>query len=432
MLAAVDASAYPLDASEQTGIYRLEAYFLAKVPLIEMGRLKPGALKPAESVQPSLVGRPQLTLGESDPAFLADIRGVLGEDAGGYGIAVLDISDPDNPRYAEHNGSRLQNPGSVGKIVVALGWFQALADVYPDDLAARWRLLKDTVITADEFILRDTHTVPIWKPGDPEIISRPIEIGDRANLYTYLDWMCSASSNAAAALLQEHLILLKHFGREYPVSDAAAKEFFEKTPKAELGAIFLSAIRDPLKRNGIDSAMLRQGSFFSRTGKAKVPGIDSVASARELTRYMLLMEQGKLVDLWSSREIKRLLYLTDTRIRYASSPALNDSAVYYKSGSLYSCKKEAGFVCEKYAGNRYNYLASIAIVETEEGGRKLHYMVSVLSNVLRKNSAEAHKALAGRIHRLIRDARPAAAPSTQTSRDAVSSATGSPAVDASP
>jgi hypothetical protein len=409
-LGAGAAFAYPLDASEETGIHRLEAYFRVQDVLVDMGRLAPGALKPTEQVQLRLVDKPQIALAESDPALLAGLRAVLGEESGGYGIAILDVTDPDKPRYAEHNGARLQNPGSVGKIVVALGWFQALADVYPDDTAARMRLLKETVITADEFILLDTHTVPIWNPGDPTILSRPIKIGEQANLYTFFDWMCSASSNAAAALLQKHLILLKHFGRAYPVSEQVAQEFFEKTSKQELSKIFLSAIRSPLERNGLNSAMLRQGSFFSRTGKAKVPGIDSLASARELMRFMLLLEQGKLVDPWSSREMKRLHYLTDYRIRYASSPSLNDSAVYYKSGSLYSCKKVAGSVCEKYAGDRYNYLASIAIIETDQDGRKLHYMVSVLSNVLRKNSAVAHQELAGRVHRLIQDAHPATPP----------------------
>ncbi len=59
---------------------------------------------------------------------------LLGEHADRYGIAVLDLSDPDQPRYAEHRGDYRQNVGSVGKLVVALGLFQALADAWPDDL----------------------------------------------------------------------------------------------------------------------------------------------------------------------------------------------------------------------------------------------------------------------------------------------------------
>ena len=54
-----------------------------------------------------------------------------------YGLAVLDLSDPAKPRYAEHRADHKQNVGSVGKLVVALALFQALADAYPDDLEAR-------------------------------------------------------------------------------------------------------------------------------------------------------------------------------------------------------------------------------------------------------------------------------------------------------
>ncbi len=125
---------------------------------------------------------------------------------------------------------------------------------------------------------------------------------------------------------------------------------------------------------------------------------------------MLLLEQGKLVDVWSSLQIKRLLYLTDWRIRYASNHALNDSAVYFKSGSLYSCRPEPGFTCERNAGNRLNFMNSIAIIESENDGRPLRYMVAVLSNVLRKNSAWEHRDFAARIHGLIQSLHPAMSP----------------------
>jgi hypothetical protein len=305
---------------------------------------------------------------------------------------VLDISDPAKPRYVEVNGNRIQNPGSVGKIMVALAWFQALADIYPDDVEARHRLLYETVITADGFIRTDGHTVPFYKPGDAMVKRRPIAEGDSANLWTFFDWMLSASSNAAASTMMEHLILLVHFGKDYPVSKQAA---------AQLSKIYLDAMIQPLARNGLDSEKLRQGSFFTREGKKRVPGTTSVATARELMKYAVFMEQGKLVDSWSSLQIKRLLYLTDIRIRYASQPALDGSAVYYKSGSLYGCKPEPGFECGKYMGNRMNYLNSVAIIESEENDRSLGYIVVVLSNVLKKNSSEQHQELAKSIHRLI-------------------------------
>ena len=92
------------------------------------------------------------------------------------------------------------------------------------------------------------------------------------------------------------------------------------------------------------------------------------------------MEQGKLVDAFSSLEIKRLLYITERRIRYGSSGVLRSSAVYFKSGSLYSCEPEEGFTCKKYHGNKRNFMNSLAIIETPAGQNRLHYMVTVLSN----------------------------------------------------
>jgi hypothetical protein len=118
-------------------------------------------------------------------------------------------------------------------------------------------------------------------------------------------------------------------------------------------------------------------------------------------RYLLKMEQGKLVDRFSSREIKRLLYITERRIRYASSGVLRDSAVYFKSGSLYSCQPEPGFQCRKYHGNKRNYMNSVAVIESPAGLNRLYYMATVLSNVLRKNSAQDHRDLARAVHGLL-------------------------------
>ena len=105
-----------------------------------------------------------------------------------------------------------------------------------------------------------------------------------------------------------------------------------------------------------------------------------------------------VVDAWSSLEIKRLMYMTARRIRYASSPRLNNAAVYFKSGSQYSCKQEEGFTCGKYMGNVENYMNSVAIVEHDDGRA---YMVVLMSNVLRKNSAVEHQSLATFIDKIL-------------------------------
>jgi hypothetical protein len=289
----------------------------------------------------------------------------------------------------------------VGKILIALGIFQALADVYPNDIDTRLSILRNSVVTADEFIQWDHHVVPLWQPGDSRVRYPKIQMGDQASLWTYLDWMLSASSNAAASMVLKHLMLLVHYGAAYPVSDIEAQQFFKTTSKKELAALLVRALQDPVTRNGLDIAQLRQGSFFTRQGKRRVPGTTSYATPRELMRWLLKLEQGKLVDAFSSREIKRLLYMTQRRIRYASAPALAAAAVYFKSGSLYKCKAEPGFECKKYHGNVTNMLNSVAIIEAPAAERQLYYIVVVMSNVLRKNSAVVHQTLATRIHRML-------------------------------
>ena len=392
------ASAYPLDGYAYTGIARLEGYRMILEGKAH-GLVQPqGARLPMAEVDLRLTdGAPSLP--DPDPEFTRQVVELLGTDAERYGIAVLDLSDPVRPLYAEHRAEVPFNPGSVGKLVVATALFQRLADLYPDDIAARERVLRESRVVADAFIVHDSHTVPFW--DGKRFTHRPLRQGDTANLWTFLDWMLSASSNAAASMVVRELILLEHFGREYPVEQGRIDAFLRETPKAELSALMLKALREGMTRNGLDPDRMRQGGFFTATGKARIPGTSSTATPRELMTWLLRLEEGRIVDRWSSREIKRLLYMTQRRIRYASSPALKDAAVYFKSGSFYRCRAEEGFVCRKYQGNVENLLNSVAIVEHPAGKRHLHYMVVVTSNVLRKNSAVAHQTLGTRLQHLL-------------------------------
>ena len=394
--------AYPLDGYESTGIARLEAQRLIQVGKADGEKRPPGELLPLEMVELRLQDYPDLKLPPPDPKLTAEIKQLIGKEADRYGVALLDLSDIESPRYAEWQGDQHQNPGSVGKVLVALAIFQALADIYPDDIEARKRILRETVITADIFSVYDHHTVRLYNPETRELVRRPIQEGDEASLWTYLDWMMSPSSNSAAGMLQKHIILIAHYGKDYPVSREEEKRFFAQTKSKELGEIFARAIQDPVTRNGLKLDALRQGSFLTHEGKKRVPGASSHATPRELIQFLFKMEQGKLVDPWSSREIKRLLYITERRIRYASAGALRKSAVYFKSGSLYSCEPEEGFKCRKYHGNKRNYMNSIAVVESPAGQNRLYYMATVLSNVLRKNSAVDHQDLARAIHAKLR------------------------------
>jgi hypothetical protein len=397
--------AYPLDGYEATGIRRLEGMRLAQQGTVRDVKQPPGALLNSAQVEPRLVGK-TFDLPAPDPGFTQRIVAVLGGNPDASGLAVLDLSDPAKPIYAEHRGDHKQNVGSVGKLVVALALFQALADLYPDDIEARRKVLKDTVVTADSFSQSDHHTVRMFDPATNTLTRRTVRVGDRATLYEWLDWMLSPSSNSAAGMVMREAMLLRHFGRAYPAPEAEIERFFSETSKAELSKLYAATFHDPVTRNGLDIESLRQGSFFTAGGKAKVAGAgDSYGTARELMRYLLRLEQGRIVDVFSSREIKRLIYLTEVRIRYASSPALASSAVYFKSGSLFQCAPEPGFSCKPYAGNVKNYMNSTAIVESPAAERKLFYISTLVTNILRKNSAGEHQALATRLHGVIGDRR---------------------------
>jgi hypothetical protein len=354
-----------------------------------------------------LTNQPDLQLPTPDAALTEKLKKLIGPHYERYGVALLDLSDISNPRYAEWQGGQQQNPGSVGKLLVALGIFQALADIYPDEISKRQKILRETMIVADDFSLKDHHTVRFVDPETLSLRRSPIHKGDTASLWSYLDWMVSPSSNSAASMLMKHLILMVHYGKDYPPSEDESARFFKETPKKRLSEIFEKAIQGPITRNGLDLRNLRQGSFLTYMGKRLVPGTSSYATPRSLMQFLLKMEQGELVDEFSSREIKRLMYITERRIRYGSSGVLRPSAVYFKSGSLYSCQEEEGFVCKKYHGNKRNYMNSVAIIETPAGQDRLYYMVTVLSNVLRKNSAQDHRDLARAVHGMLLSQHPA-------------------------
>jgi hypothetical protein len=402
LIAAGAVHGYPLDGYEDTGIRRVEGARLAHEGVIRDLRQPPGALLSTEQVDLRLTDHPALELPDRDPVFTAEIVALLGEDADAYGIAVLDISDPEAPRYAEHRGDYRQNVGSVGKLLAALGFFQALADASPQSTERRAALLRETAVTADAFAHSDHHTIRLFDPATGTLDRRPVQDGDVGNLWEWLDWMLSVSSNSAAAIVMREAMVLRASGTSYPLSEEASATFWDGMPARSRTDLFQRTFWEPVTRNGLDLTQFRQGSFFTAEGKRRVNGGgESYGTARELMQFALRLEQGQLVDQWTSRQLKRLMYMTERRIRYASSPALADAAVYFKSGSLYSCVPEPGYTCGAYRGNARNYMNSIAIIEAPAGVRRLHYIVTLVSNVLRKNSAAVHQALATDIHRLI-------------------------------
>ncbi len=401
LLASVEAPAYPLDGYEYSGISRLEYHRRIVTGELDRKSVPRGARLPLDAVSARLTcDAPDVDLAKPDIELGRAIARTLGDKAPHYSISLIDLSDPARPVYAEHNADVRRNVGSVGKVLIATSWFRLLADAFPD-VADRERVMRDVLITGDGIVHRDHHRVMLVDVAADSREYRKIREGDSANIWQWLDWTLSASSNSAAAVMQKELVLLDRFGADYPPSPEQETAFFEGESRAELGKRFVRVMTEPNERNGIDNALLRQGSVFTREGKRRLPGTNSYGNTREVVELLLRIETGRLVDEWSSRELKRLLYLTQRRIRYASHPALDDYAVFHKSGSLYKCVEEPGFVCNEYAGNAYNFLASMAMVEGPVDVPAYHYLVAVSSNVLRENSAVAHQTLALRIQRLI-------------------------------
>ena len=149
LVIAVTCGAYPLDGYGYTGITRLEGYRLAMEGKVRAPKQPPGALLSIDQVDLRLQAQTDIEIPAAEAEFTAQVQNLLGDEADRYAVAVLDLTNLENPRYAEHRGDHKQNVGSVGKIVSVLGFFQALADAWPDDVEQRRRILRETVVVGD-------------------------------------------------------------------------------------------------------------------------------------------------------------------------------------------------------------------------------------------------------------------------------------------
>ncbi len=395
---------YPIDGYDQTGIRRLK-----RLQLIIEGSIKDvkpiqGALRPSSSIKLNLLGLRGDSLEKlpsPDVKLQRAIASLFPNLDESYSIAVVDISNNKPIRYARLNEHKQYQPGSVGKIAVATGFFRELQRLYPESFEKRVALMKTKKVRAGKWALYDEHTVPFFNPDNLQFNKRTVQADDVFTLYEWLDHMLSVSNNGAASVVWRETILLNVFGNDYPnLTEEQAEEYFKTTPKSALSEKAIVVVNEPLRDLGIEAEQWRLGTFFTKGAGAYIPGKGgSAGSPYGLITYLIALERGKVIDEKSSLEIKKLLYMTDRRIRYASSPALINSAVYFKSGSLYKCKPEEGYQCEKYKGNVSNYMNSIAIVENPDGTT---YIVALMSNVLKKNSGVDHQTLATFIDRIIR------------------------------
>ena len=396
---------YPIDGYELTGIKRLKRLELIKSGEIkDAATLPPGALKSYSEIELNLLSRSKDSVDDllvTDADFQKEISGLFRGLDKSYSLTVLDISDVDNIRYAERNETSGYQPGSVGKIAVLNGLFTQLANIYPDSWESRTALLRDKSVKAGVWGLTDEHTIPIYNIETKKLVKRQVIASDVFTLYEWADHMMSVSNNGAASILWREVLLMAAFGKDYPaLTQEEADAYFKNTPRKELTDLGNDVVNLPLRTLGITTDEWRLGSFFTKGANTYVGDKGgSIGTPIGLMKFLVQLEQGNVVDKASSLEMKRLMYMTDRRIRYAQSPVLKEAAVYFKSGSLYKCDRSKGEACGKYMGNVSNFMNSVAIIEHPDNCR---YMVVLMTNVLRKNSATDHMMLASSIDKIVR------------------------------
>ena len=379
--------AYPIDGYLLTGIRRL-----LRLELIQKGEIKDtppikGALKSVKDLRLNLYGTPKsdslMALPDADPELQKALGRFFPNLDESYSVTLLDITPGRPIRYAKRQEGRGFQPGSVGKLAVIGGLFCELENLFPDSFEHRRNLLKTKMVRAGKWALTDEHTVPFFDPETKKFIKRTVQENDVFSLYEWADHMLSVSNNGAASVVWREAILMRVFGEKYlTLSEMEAEAYFKSTPKSELSDIATSVVNELLRALGIEEDEWRLGQLFTRGATAYIPGKGgSLGTPQGLMKWMVALERGQLTDPESSLEIKRLMYMTDRRIRYAANASLKDAAVYFKSGSLYKCDRTTMPNCGKYQGNVQNFMNSVAIIEHEDGTT---YIVALMSNVLRK------------------------------------------------
>ena len=396
---------YPIDGYSHTGIKRLKRLELIKSgEIVEASKLPEGAFKSYKDIELNLLSKKEDSVGlffQVDEGFQQEISGLFRGLDKSYSIAVLDISDEENPRYAKRNETFGYQPGSVGKIAVLVGLFNQLAKIYPDDFEKRLDLLRNISVKAGVWGLTDEHTIPIYNIETKKLVKRQVIASDVFTLFEWADHMLSVSNNGAASILWREVLLMQAFGDQYPtLTQEESEKYFKETDRKLLTDLGNDVVNLPLRDLGITHDEWRLGSFFTRGANTYVGSKGgSIGSPLGLMKFLIKLEQGNVIDEQSSLEMKRLMYMTDRRIRYAQSAALKDAAVYFKSGSLYKCDRTKGESCGKYMGNVQNFMNSVVIVEHPDNCR---YMVALMSNVLRKNSGTDHMNLATQVDKVIK------------------------------
>ena len=394
---------YPIDGYQRTGISRLA--YLEKIvrDSIDYNRIPPGAYLSIKDIKLNLT-----TYKDSAKVLMtpdAELQGKISKLFYGldnsYSLSVLDMTDSTNVKYAARNENRGYQPGSVGKLAILVGLFDQLEKLCPEDWDTRINLLRFKKVKGGPFAVYDHHTIPVYDIENDKLTKRQTRQDDVFTLYEWVDHMMSVSNNGAASVVFREAMLMSVFGNDYfNLTDEEAMNWFKETDRKVISDLSIEIVNEPLRKLGISEDEWRLGGFFTDGAERFVSRQGgSIGSPKGLMKFLISLEQGKVVDSLSSLEMKRLMYMTDRRIRYAHSSRLDSAAVYFKSGSFYKCDRNKNPNCGDYAGNVYNYMNSVIIVEHPNGGPK--YMVCLMTNVLNKNSASDHMYLASRIDKVL-------------------------------
>jgi len=398
-------SFYPIDGYTHTGIKRLKRLELIKSgEIVETSKLPGGAFKSYLDITLNLLSKKKdsaPTFFQVDEGFQREISGLFKGLDKSYSIAILDISDVENIRFAKRNETTGYQPGSVGKLAVLIGLFDQLAKIYPANFEKRLDLLRNKSVKSGVWGLTDEHTIPIYNIETKKLVKRQVIASDVFTLFEWADHMLSVSNNGAASIVWREVLLMQAFGDKYPkLTQEEADKYFKETDRKILTDIGNDVVNLPMRDLGITKDEWRLGSFFTKGANTYVGDKGgSIGTPLGLMKFLIQLEQGKVIDEQSSLEMKRLMFMTDRRIRYAQSPSIKEAAVYFKSGSLYKCDRSKGEACGKYMGNVQNYMNSVVIVEHPDNCK---YMVTLMSNVLRKNSGTDHMILASQIDKIIK------------------------------
>ena len=441
------ARAFPVDDYARTGIRRLKFQQDALNGLHRGPKLVPGARWPSASIKLRMREQGRnfelTTATPKDPELQPALEKVLKQwKWHKYDVVVLDITDPARPRYAAVNEQVPLTPGSVAKVLVASGMFEQLKQRFPNDIAAREKMLRETIVAADDWAMRDSHDLPVIT-GEKldKSTSRRVAIGDKFSLWEWMDGALSASNNSAASMLWREATLMKLLGADYPPAKVNA-DLWKQLGRDALTSASFDVVNKPLLDAGLDPEVFKLRLYFTTGAGKYIRSQPCSATALSLVQWLLRVEQGRMVDEWSSLELKKMLYLTRRRVRYLHTHKLDNFAAFFKSGSLFKFKPETTLRVQ-YEGDAQNVLNSLIEIDTtppppealaavtgptatlaaktpsvNAAGKPYVYLVAVMSNELKRNAAEDHARLAEAIHALVtatKDA-PAVIP---TSPDAV-------------